>query len=383
MTMNLLDEALDLVTSTPQNDRRSTEYAARMNNLAVVYQAQGRLPEADALYQESRAIWEAQLRPSHPTIAMSLSNRSSLCRLLGVHNEAERLQQQALRIWDAQGFPTDDEMSQTELNDDRPLWAERIDSAGNPVGYRESIRDLRKRVDSGSNEAKQELKDRIRELGPWYHNIVFSDIDTNGTDTDYPARRWRHFEPLVPTDLTGKTVLDIGCDAGYFSLEMKRRNAKRVIAIDIMAYRLAQVRFASYWFDLPIEPRELSVYDVEQLKTKFDAVVFPGVLYHLKHPLYALEKVADVCTGTLYFQSATRGSNEDFTPAEDYPATENEVFERPEYPKLYFIEKSVNSDDSNWWFATRSCLKAMLRVAGFENISDTSAPDHFVCTRKV
>lgn len=382
MTLSLIEEALELVTSTPINEKRSPEYAARLNNLAVAYQMGNRLGEADRYYQESHSIWEGELGLDHPTTAVGLSNRSSLCRMLGVHNEAERLQQLALRIWDARGFPTEDEMSQTALSDDHPLWAERIDSVGNPVGYRESIRDLRRRVDSGSDEAKQELMDRIRELGPWYHNIVFSGIDTNATDPDYPARRWRHFEPHVPDDLTGKTVLDIGCDAGYFSLELKKRHAERVVAIDIMAYRLAQVRFASYWFDLPIEPRELDVYDVERLKTTFDVIVFPGVLYHLKHPLYALEKVANVCTGTLFFQSATRGSEEDFTPADDYPATEVEVFERPEFPKLYFIEKSLNADDSNWWLATTSCLKAMLRVSGFENIKDTSSADHLVCTKK-
>ena len=381
MKTDLVDAALELVTSTPMNEKSSPKYAARLNNLAVAYQNKNRLYEADDLYKESRSIWEKELGSDHPIIAMSLSNRSSLCRLLGVHEEAERLQQLALRIWDRRGFPVEEETSQTELSDEHPLWADRIDSTGNPEHYRESVRELRKRVESGSGEAKQELLDEMRKLGPWYHNLKFSGIDTNETDTDYPARRWRHFEPQVPDDLTGKTVLDIGCDAGYFSLEMKRRNAERVIAIDIMPYRLAQVRFASYWFDLPIEPRELSVYDVDRLNTKFDVVMFPGVLYHLKHPLYALEKVSEVSTGTLYFQSATRGTNEDFTPADEYPATERDVFDRPEYPKLYFIEKSVNSDESNWWFATRSCLKAMLRVAGYKNISDTSAPDHFVCTK--
>ncbi|MEX1310605.1 MAG: DUF1698 domain-containing protein [Candidatus Sulfomarinibacteraceae bacterium] len=381
MANSLIDEALELMNSTPMNERKSATHAARLNNVAVAYQLQNRLSEADRFYQQSHSIWKAALGPNHPTTALGLSNRSSLCRMLGVHNEAERLQQLALRIWDERGFPSEEEMSQTELSDEHPLWAERIDSTGNPVRYRESVRDLRRRVESGSAEAARELRGRIDELGPWYHNIVFADIDTNPTDPDYPARRWRHFEPHVPDDLTGKTVLDIGCDAGYFSLELKRRNAERVVAIDIMAYRLAQVRFASYWHDLPIEPRELDVYDVERLKTMFDVIVFPGVLYHLKHPLYALEKVANVCTDKLYFQSATRGSEEDFTPADNYPATENDVFELPEYPKLYFIEKSVNSDDSNWWFATTSCLKAMLRVAGFGNITDTTAPDHLVCTK--
>jgi tRNA (mo5U34)-methyltransferase len=237
-------------------------------------------------------------------------------------------------------------------------------------------------VDGGSVDAKRELEDVIRVMGPWYHNLTIAGIDTNSSDRDYPARRWQHFKPFVQSDLSGKTVLDIGCDAGYFSIEMKRRNADRVIAIDIMPYRLAQVRFVSYWFDLPIEPRELSVYDVGQLQTSFDIVVFPGVLYHLKHPLYALEKVSEICTDTMCFQSAMRGSEDDFVPEENYPASETEVFERPEYPKLYFVERSLNDDESNWWLATRSCLKAMVRVAGFKEIVDTSAPDHFVCRKQ-
>lgn len=375
------DQALQLVRAVPEDEQRYPKFAARLNNLAVALQAQDKLQEADDLYKQALEIWERELGSRDPRLALSLCNRASLCRQLGVHSEAERVHQLALTIWDDCGFPTAEEMAQTELSDEHPLWAERVDSVGNPIGYRESICRLRQRVESGSDKAKRELASQIRQLGPWYHNLTISDIETNPGDPDYPVRRWRHFKPFVPDDLSGQKVLDIGCDAGYFSLEMKRRNAERVIAIDIMPYRLAQVRFASYWFDLAIEPRELSVYDVDRLNTEFDVVMFPGVLYHLKHPLYALEKVSEVCTGTLYFQSATRGTNEDFTPADEYPATERDVFDRPEYPKLYFIEKSLNSDESNWWFATRSCLKAMLRVAGFKNISETSAPDHFVCTK--
>ena len=113
----------------------------------------------------------------------------------------------------------------------------------------------------------------------------------------------------------------------------------------------------------------------------FDIVLFLGVLYHLKHPLYALEKVADACQGTLYFQSAVRGNTGDFEPKDDYPIFESAVFEEPAYPKLYFIEKSFNGDESNWWMATRSCLKAMLRVAGFRTLKETENPEVFVCEK--
>ena len=100
MKISLVDEALELVASTPMNEKSSPGHAARLNNLAVAYQSQNRLQEADDLYRESRSIWEEQLGSDHPKIALSLCNRSSLCRLLGVYNEAERLHQLALRIWD-------------------------------------------------------------------------------------------------------------------------------------------------------------------------------------------------------------------------------------------------------------------------------------------
>jgi len=373
--------ALDLVNSMPESRRQSPEHAARLNNLAVAYQEEGRFDEAHHLYQQSLSIWEASLGAEDPRVALSLSNRASIYRLRGMFDSAESTFQRALRIWGQNGWPDEAEMNQEDLDDELPLWAERVDSAGNPESYRRHVRDLRKRVESGSRGAKEELEETIRKLGPWYHNLKIGGVDTNAADPDYPARRWRHFEPFVPDDLQGKVALDIGCDAGFFSLEMKRRGADRVISIDIMPHRVAQTRFASYWFGLPLEPRQVSVYDLETLKTKFDIVMFAGVLYHLKHPLYALEKVSAVCKDTMYFQSAMRGSEGDFTPADDYPAEETAVFEDPDFPKLYFIEKSLNADGSNWWFATRSCLKAMLRVSGFGDITPTSAADHFVCRK--
>lgn len=247
--------------------------------------------------------------------------------------------------------------------------------------FRTQVQELRHRVESGSEEAREQLVEMMEKLGPWYHNLNFSGIDTNPDDPDYPARRWRVLEPFVPKDLRGKTVLDIGCNAGYLSLEMKKRGAERVISIDFMAHLVGQVRFASYWFDLPLEPRLLDVYDVESLGVSFDYVVFVGVLYHLKHPLYALEKVANVCKDTLIFQSLTRGPAGDFEPEADYEYSDETFFEDANFPRMYFLEKSFNSDESNWWIATQSCLKAMLCVSGFRNITDTSEVDHFVCRK--
>src|SRR5439155_14660893 len=108
---------------------------------------------------------------------------------------------------------------------------------------------------------------------------------------DYPAIKWRQFSHTIPADLSGRTVLDIGCNAGFYSLEMKRRGASRVVWIDTDETYLAQARFAADVMDADIDFRCLSIYDVAALGERFDLVLFMGVLYHLRHPLLALDLI--------------------------------------------------------------------------------------------
>ena len=351
--------------------------AITQNNLGVSLQRSGSHHEADDAYKQSLGILEAHHGPKHPAVAQSLSNRASLYRDMQVFPEAERVFQIATRIWNEIGWPHEGsgDMEWSEFPQRDRL---RI--------YGEQIRALRQRVleeerSGKSGPATLELKVILGKLGPWFHNVPLTKfIGTRAELPEHPANRWRMIDSFVPKDLSGKTVLDIGVNAGFFALEMKRRGAERVLGIDIMPHILAQARFTSHWFELPIELLEWDVYDVGALGS-FDIVVFLGVLYHLKHPLYALEKIGGVCNSTLYFQSMVRGSSVDFEPAEDYVSSEAAAFDRPEFPKLYFIEKSLNGDVSNWWMATKSCLKAMLRVSGFRNIQDTSNTEVFVCRK--
>jgi ribosomal protein L11 methylase PrmA len=53
------------------------------------------------------------------------------------------------------------------------------------------------------------------------------------------------FAHAVPEDLTGRTVLDIGCNAGFYAIEMKRRGAARVVGVDSDERYLDQARFAA------------------------------------------------------------------------------------------------------------------------------------------
>src|SRR5581483_507946 len=96
---------------------------------------------------------------------------------------------------------------------------------------------------------------------------------------------------------------------GFYSMEMKRRGADRVLGIDFDPVYLAQARFAAEVKGLDIEFRALSVYDVAQLQEKFDVVLFMGVLYHLRHPLLALDLIHEhAARDLLIFQSMQRGA---------------------------------------------------------------------------
>src|SRR5689334_11863701 len=179
---------------------------------------------------------------------------------------------------------------------------------------------------------REETARRVRELGDWFQNIDLHGIPSapNHFLGDYPAVKWRRFAHAVPNDLTGKSVLDIGCNAGFYAIEMKRRGAERVLGIDTEPMYLAQSRFAAEVLGMEIEFREMSVYDLPQLREKFDLVIFMGVLYHLRHPLLALDLIREhVARDLLLFQSMQRGNPELTAVAPDYDFWETEIFDQP------------------------------------------------------
>jgi tRNA (mo5U34)-methyltransferase len=215
---------------------------------------------------------------------------------------------------------------------------------------------------------RDRTSERIKALGPWFHNMNLNGVWTAPDHPlgDYPAMKWKRFSHAIPADLSGNSVLDIGCNGGFYSIEMKRRGAARVVGIDHDADYLAQARFAAEVLGLDIEFHQLSVYDVARLGERFDLVIFMGVLYHLRHPLLALDLLrAHVAADMLIFQSMQRGSKEVAELAEDYPFTEAGIFDRPDYPKLHFIEKRYAHDPTNWFVPNRAAAEALLRSAGF------------------
>ncbi len=229
----------------------------------------------------------------------------------------------------------------------------------------------------------ERIAERAQALGPWFHNLDLRGVRTAPEHFlgDYPNVKWQRFRDAIPRDLAGLSVLDIGCNGGFYAMEMKRRGASRVLAVDFDADYLAQARFAAEVEGLDIEFRQLSVYDVGALGERFDVVLFVGVLYHLRHPLLALDLIHEhVARDLLVFQTLQRGSDAVPPLDADYPFWTTDIFEDPGYPKLHFIERSYSGDPTNWWAPNRAASEAMLRSAGFA-LLEHPEEEVYVCRR--
>jgi tRNA (mo5U34)-methyltransferase len=234
-------------------------------------------------------------------------------------------------------------------------------------------------------EAARHSDAELAALGPWFHNLHLPDGRQTAPDHplgDFPAFKWREIGAALPDDLRGKRALDIGCNAGYYSIELARRGAA-VLAIDHDERYLRQASWARSEFDLAhrIELRRLDVYELAQLDEQFDLVLFMGVLYHLRYPLLALDLVAEKTRDLLVLQTLTAPGDEiDETPR-NLPLDQRERLRERGWPTLAFIEHSLAGDPTNWWAPTNACVEAMARSAGLEVIA---RPGHevFLCRRE-
>jgi len=230
---------------------------------------------------------------------------------------------------------------------------------------------------------KELIRSRAEALGEWFHNIDLKGVPTAPHHPlgNHPGQFWSHFQQALPADMSGWSVLDIGCNGGFYALEMKRRGAARVLGIDHDERYLAQARFAARTLGQDIEFRNLTVYDVAKLGERFDLVIFLGVLYHLRHPLLALDLIHEhVARDLMLFQCMQRGSREIEPIGADHPFDSTAPIDPPGAPKLHFIEHRYAGDPTNWWIPNRACAEALLRHTGFEILQNPD-PEVYLCRR--
>jgi tRNA (mo5U34)-methyltransferase len=228
------------------------------------------------------------------------------------------------------------------------------------------------RTDSTADPAA--LRRQVEALGPWFHNLHLpGGVQTNPDSFiggDFPTFKWLEIAPHLPQDLTGWRVLDVGCNAGFYSFELAKRGAN-VLAIDFDEHYLAQARWACGVLGLQdrVEIRQMGVYDVANLQESFDLVWFMGVFYHLRYPLLALDILAQRTRRLMMFQTLTMPGDEVHPDTQtDRPIHEREQFHDRGWPKMAFIEHRFAGDPTNWWVANHAGVEAMLRAAGLRVI---------------
>ena len=200
----------------------------------------------------------------------------------------------------------------------------------------------------------------------WYHSIdLGGGIVTKGVD-DSPVRLARLD---LPQSLAGLTVLDIGAWDGFFSFEAERRGASRVVAADYFSwhgdgwgskagFELARAALGSKVEDIDIDVTDLSPERVGQ----FDVVLFLGVLYHLRHPLLAVERIASVTRTLLILETVV----------------DMVGIRRP--AMAFYPGRELNNDPTNWWAPNVPALHGMLRSVGFTDVR-TITPERSVLYR--
>ena len=230
---------------------------------------------------------------------------------------------------------------------------------------------------------EKSLEKRILDMPFWYHRIELP--DGNVTPGFFPMCADRYG---IPDDLTGKRVLDVGAWDGYWTFESLKRGAKEVVAIDDFSDDCGSViakgkRYNWDTFDLCREAfgfkfidkdgrwknekgqrcnrLEMSVYDIDSLG-HFDIIFCFGVIYHLKYPLLALEKLAAICDEEIYIETA---SLDDYSP---YRNGVGKGYNKNDAVMEFYPTDQLGNNEKNWWAPTLQCLGMMVKSVGFKDI---------------
>lgn len=219
------------------------------------------------------------------------------------------------------------------------------------------------------NELQRDIEAEIAELAPWFHNLHLPGGIETAPDHflgDFPAFKWEAIKDHLPADLSGRRILDIGCNAGFYSFALAERGAK-VVGIDTDRHYLRQAEWARTLLgETRVRFLEASVFDIDRLEGRFDTVFFMGVLYHLRYPLLALDLIARLKPERLVFQTLTFGDDSVSRYAREETDFDTRVrLAEPSWPHLAFIEESFCGDPTNWWVPNHAAVEGMLRSSGF------------------
>jgi tRNA (mo5U34)-methyltransferase len=239
-------------------------------------------------------------------------------------------------------------------------------------------------LQSRGNDKAGQVSEELLDLGPWFHNLHLpGGIQTapNHPLGDFPAFKWQELRDALPEDLSGWRVLDIGCNAGFYSFELAKLGAE-VCGIDADPHYLRQAHWASERLGLAdqVKFRQMQVYELARSSERYDLVLFMGVFYHLRYPLLALDIVAERTERMLVFQSLSMLDKRVDDQPENFGLAKREIMGQSGWPKMAFIRRQFQSDPTNWWVPNRAGIQAMLNDVGFDIVAQPG-DEMYVCER--
>ena len=223
---------------------------------------------------------------------------------------------------------------------------------------------------------RSEILGGLKMLEPWFHRIDLGDgIFTKtesvmGEPVDHPREAWEMIQQCLPGDLAGKTLLDVGCNGGFYCVEAKRRGARRVLGVDGQRQHVRQALFVRKVLGLDLEFRRFSVYDLDPATVGvFDITLALGLVYHLKHLVLALERLYEVTRELLIVETA-------IIPPEQTPASFVQPLGeiRQTLHPIFYAENPPEAKEQvyNWFLPSPDALRALLANTGFEEVTVAS-----------
>ena len=265
-------------------------------------------------------------------------------------------------------------------------------------------------------KTRAQAEREVRDLGWWHQDFELPNGVRTGTGKDpsyRPEGRWALIKTHVPEDLSGRSVLDVGGNAGYFSIQMKLRGAGRCVLVEPYREFAAQAANAVGEFGAELEVVNDDVHTycltteecfdyvlflglfyhlkypvivldrlAEMIKDDvhtycltteecFDYVLFLGLFYHLKYPVIVLDRLAEMTKERIVFHSysveAESGPDADLERCLD--RVDDAAIDKSDFPAMKFIDRRYNDDPTNWWFPTHTALEPMIRSAGLKVVA--------------
>lgn len=227
-----------------------------------------------------------------------------------------------------------------------------------------------KRLEPPNAPGRDEALAVVRSFPWWYHRIYLGDGVYTIDAPTYHESVWGRIGTAFPPHLGGASVLDVGSNAGYFSIQLALRGAGRVVGIEPNeTFRQQATACARIW-GLDLECLGVDAHELGDIREQFDIVMFAGILYHLQSPLQVLMEVGRICRDAIVVESEVIPDD----PGNGVRVRQGRAGEtrltRCSTGIMKFIESTeLNDDGTNWWVPDTDCLRGMLRTAGFRHFS--------------